>query len=101
MWNKFENGKTIASSGSESGIIINDEEHESGARITLEKNTTVAPFSITCGIYGSFFHTLFLSTEDKAKVKYSEMKTDIASALERELSDEEYYEWIDNFVEKY
>jgi hypothetical protein len=38
--------------GAKAEKVIFDQEHELGARITLERNTRAAPFAITCGIYG-------------------------------------------------
>ena len=53
MWNLFEKGKTINKRGPEEGITLKDEEHNDGARITLEKDGSIAPFSITCLLYTS------------------------------------------------
>lgn len=36
MWSKIDNGVTIGTEGSEKWIIVKDEEHREGARITLE-----------------------------------------------------------------
>ena len=47
MWHAFEDGATIGQQGSESGEIARDEEHPLGARITLERDTPIAPFAIT------------------------------------------------------
>jgi len=46
-WYRFDEGKTI------NGRTLLDEEHELGARITLEKvnSTPENYFEITCGIY--------------------------------------------------
>ena len=58
MWRPFSDGATIGHRGSEEGVILRDEEHDSGARITLERDCSHGvPFAITCGIYGWFFHT--------------------------------------------
>jgi len=46
--------------GSEGGVIVRDEEHALGARITLETGCGIAPYAITCGIYGWMMHTCFL-----------------------------------------
>lgn len=47
MWSEIDNGLTIATEGSEKGIIIKDEEHFEGARITLEEDAGGIPFAIT------------------------------------------------------
>src|SRR5580765_8854336 len=76
-WLLMDNGKTVGTRGSEEGIIVLDEEHTEGARITLEKGGRTAEWSITCGIYGGFLHTAFASSEADGRAKYSNMKTDL------------------------
>lgn len=80
-WIEFDNGKSIGSVGSESGIIVKDEEWEYSARITIEKDDQIAPFSITLGIYGLAFHTNFYSTIDKAKQDFKWYKFKIEEIL--------------------
>ena len=46
-WRPFESGSSIGATGSEGGKILLDEEHDAGARITLEQGPKI-PFSITC-----------------------------------------------------
>ncbi len=67
-WYAFDDGKSIGSKGSEQGNIIMDIEHIDGARITLEKDTSIAPFAITMGIYGLMFHTDYKSDLSAAEV---------------------------------
>ena len=81
-WEPFENGSTLGQKGSEEGTIVRDEEHSLGARITLERDTTVAPFAITCGIYGWMLHTRYFGSEDEAGTQYDAMKGAIAALLE-------------------
>ena len=77
--------------GSEGGVIVRDEEHALGARITLETGCGIAPYAITCGIYGWMMHTCFLDEEGKAVEQYEGMKAGLAELLERaeELADDE------------
>lgn len=81
MWYPFDNGSTLGQKGSEDGETIRDEEHPLGSRITLERDTTAAPFAITCGIYGWMFHTRFFSTEDEATSQYVKMKDSLSELL--------------------
>lgn len=74
MWLAFDNGASLGQKGSEQGMIVRDEEHRLGARITLERDGCIAPFSITCGIYGLFVHTAFAADEPEAVRKYDAMK---------------------------
>jgi hypothetical protein len=73
-WHPFDGGRTIGERGSESGIILLDEETDAGARITLERSGAVAPFSITCGVYGGLLHTRFFSKETEARGDYAAMR---------------------------
>jgi hypothetical protein len=96
-WCAFEGGTTIGDKGSETGIILLDEEHQHGARITLESGGITAPFSVTCGIYGLFVHTAFAGSRLEAFQKYDAMRHsldqiissdehDVSSQLERFVS---------------
>lgn len=75
-WYSYDHGATIKSIGSEGGIIVLDEEHASGARITIEKDGIIAPFAITIGIYGLMFHTAFVgdTSEAEAIVEFEKAK---------------------------
>ncbi len=81
-WCNFAEGSTIGHEGSESGQIVLDEEHPDGARISLERATTIAPFAITCGIYGWFFHTRYFSDEAEAKREFHSMKAALEQIIE-------------------
>ncbi|WP_439152574.1 hypothetical protein [Winogradskyella sp.] len=81
-WISFDDGKTIGTKGSENGLIISDEEHLNGARITLEEKAFDAPYAITFGIYGVLFHTNFLDNLEKSKAKYNLLKKKIESIIE-------------------
>jgi hypothetical protein len=100
MWSKFEHGETIGQKGSEEGMIVLDEEHSDGARITLEKGGTTAAWSVTCGIYGSFMHTAFASKETEGKSKYDRMKEELVQIMEEE-NDETRYCKMSDFADKY
>jgi hypothetical protein len=73
-WYDFEQGATLGTRGSEAGSIILDEEYNEGARISLERATSVAPFAITCGVYGRLMHTRYFGSEAEAKSEYDAMK---------------------------
>lgn len=72
MWNADET--EIGTVGSESGTIILDLEYSDGARITLEKETSIAPFAITVGVYGLLMHTIYCSDESEATQKITVLK---------------------------
>jgi len=79
-WRQFNKGESIGERGSESGIIIREEEHDDGARVTLERGG-YNPFSITCGIYGLMVHTAFFSSENDAQKAFEQMKAEIENIL--------------------
>jgi hypothetical protein len=99
-WLTTDNGQTIGTLGSEEGVIVIDEEHELGARITLERDGSTAPWSITCGIYGSFVHTAFASSQSEGIQKYNLMKNDLISIMNDESSDSRH-EAMHRFSETY
>ncbi len=80
-WNRIENGASIGERGSEDGIVVRDEEHPDGARITLERDSETAPFTITCGIYGWMMHTRFFRDESEAQNEFEKMKVELARIL--------------------
>ena len=80
-WVPFNNGATIGQRGSENGVILSDDEHELGARISLERGTDIAPFAITCGIYGWMFHTRFFGSEAEGSTEFDRMKEALAAIL--------------------
>lgn len=80
-WSPLDDGATIGQSGSESGIILRDDEHPLGARITLERGGGTAPYAITCGIYGWMMHTHFSAAEAEAQRDYDRMREALTSIL--------------------
>ena len=80
-WSSYNEGKSIGEICSEQGEILLDEENSFGARITLEKNGSIAPFSITIGIYGLMFHTDFYSSSENAKNEFKNFKNKIDKVI--------------------
>lgn len=78
----YEEGATLGERGSENGIIIRDDEHEQGARITLEREARHAPFVITCGVYGWMLHTRFFGSEAEAVGDYCAMMDGLSLIVE-------------------
>jgi hypothetical protein len=108
-WHPFHDGETIGTRGSEAGIILRDEEHDFGARITVERDGH-SPFAITCGIYGWMVHTRFFSSEAEADDEYSRMKVDLDGILnlipdttdpELEAKEDAVVKAIKDFVERF
>ena len=89
-WHPMDGGETIGTRGSEEGVIVLDEEHTSGARVTLERGGCTAPWSVTCGIYGAFMHTAFASSEAEGLTKYSDVKPDLEKIITESDRDARY-----------
>src|SRR5687767_1441545 len=109
-WSPFEGGTSLGQRGSESGVILRDEQHEDGSRITLERGGRNAPFAITCGIYGWMLHTRFFKTEAEATAEYERMQVGLAGILtvipydddpEKETKMEKAAELIQEFVTRF
>jgi formyltetrahydrofolate-dependent phosphoribosylglycinamide formyltransferase len=96
-WNPVQNGTTIGATGSENGIIVLDEFHNDGGRITLERDGVTAPWTITCG--GGFVHTVFFRSKEKAENAYRLMKFDLWNLFH--LPEEDFSSAIKGFVNKY
>jgi len=99
-WLPIIGGETIGTRGSEEGVIVLDEEHPSGARVTLERGGCTAPWSVTCGVYGAFMHTAFASCEADGRAKYSDMKAALEEIMAEE-DDEERSSKMKRFADVY
>lgn len=98
MWKTCLEGATIGTLGSEEGVIVYDEEYGSECRITLENCKEY--YAITCGIYGLMMHTAFAG-EDDFQSKYDLMKKELQEFLDKETTEEEEEEFLENFIWKY
>jgi hypothetical protein len=91
-WSPYERGESIGRSGSEHGVIMLDDEHSDGARITLERDGATAPFAVNCGISGwPFVHTRFFRAEEGAKEAFQSMKKALAHILQL-IPDKAYFD---------
>jgi len=83
-WSDLEtsnNGQPVE--GSEGGILIVDQEHDLGARISLERGCVSAPVAITCGIYGWMVHTRYFDDERRAQEQFVLMRDALDAILAR------------------
>ena len=81
-WTLFDEGITVGQQGDEGGLIVRDEEYIGICRITLEERCSLAPYAITCGIYGWFFHTRFFEGQTEAESGFEAMQPDLATIVE-------------------
>lgn len=107
-WSAYANGETIGTTGAEGGQLVRDEEHISGARITLEQDCISAPYAITCSIYEWLLHTRFFADEPTAAQQYDRMKSAleglialIPTADAPDADPDQAQAAIDSFVEAY
>ena len=102
-WVAYDNGNSIGKMSAEGGVILLDEEHESGGRMTLKENK--AFISASCHIYGWIDHTRFFNSISDAKREYILMKKFMTHMLENILSagadDIKMWEAIADFVRKF
>jgi hypothetical protein len=102
-WHAFDEGRTIGTIGSENGVILRDEEHQEGARITLERDGGTAPFSITMGVYDVMLHTRFCGTFEQGEQDFTGMKVMIERIITSWDPDDrtEVYAAIDELMKIY
>lgn len=102
-WVDYDNGRSIGTSGAEGGVILRDEEHKNGARITLKHGSNY--ISVSCNIYGRMDHTRFFGTLNEAQREYLSMRTALAEMIEKTLTPEakdiKVWEAISQFVRRF
>jgi hypothetical protein len=102
-WLEYDDGRSIGSVGAEGGVILRDEEHESGARVTLKRGSSY--ISVSCNVYGWMDHTRFFGSLTEAQREYLLMKPSLANMVENILaagkSDLKMWEAIADFVRRF
>jgi hypothetical protein len=102
-WVEYKNGNSIGKISAEGGVILRDEEHPHGGRITLKQGKTF--ISVSCHIYGWIDHTRFFHSVPEAQREFVIMKNKIGSMLDDILGagkDElKMWEAIADFVRKF
>lgn len=102
-WVEYKQGGSIGSISAEGGVILVDEEHESGGRMTLKQGKTF--LSVSCHIYGWIDHTRFFHSLSEAKREYILMQKFMTHMLQdilAEGADEiKMWEAIASFVRKF
>ena len=79
-WAAYENGKSIGKVSSEGGVILRDEEHPEGARITLKQGRDYV--SVACNVYGWMDHTRFFGTVMEGQREYLNMKASMSDMMD-------------------
>jgi len=78
-WLAYDDGRSIGKVSTEGGVILLDEEHEQGARITLKRGSGY--ISISCHIYGWTDHTRFFKATTDAQRDYVAMKAALGGVV--------------------
>ena len=78
-WFAYDDGRSIGKVSSEGGVILLDEEHPAGARITLKRGS--GSVSVSCNIYGKMDHTRFFGTVSEAQREFRNMKSSLDEVM--------------------
>jgi hypothetical protein len=97
-WKSFDTGHTIGQVGSENGIIIRDEVFQDQSRITLEKGSAIAPFAITCGVFGWMLHTRYFGDQAQANADFEKMKEELARIVRLLAETEDITVEVEEFI---
>ena len=100
-WSAYNFGKSIGAHG-EGGVILYDEEHTDGARITLRRGKSY--ISVSLNIYGWMDHTRFFNSDMDAQREYRTMRSTINTVLDlinNEATDIKIWEAISDFVRRF
>lgn len=73
-WGPAEAGGTLGMQGAEGGIIVRDEAHPAGLRLTLEEDPSRSFHALTCGVAGWLVHRRYFDNEAQALAAWEEMK---------------------------
>lgn len=102
-WVAYDDGRSIGTVSSEDGVILRDDEHPAGARITLKRGNKYV--LVSCSLYGKMDHTRFFVTVSEAQREYNAMKSainDVINAIELAGSKElKVWEAISEFVRRF
>ena len=83
--------------GSEGGIVLEDEEYGGVCRITRERCEKYD--AVTCGVYGDMVHTAFAHF-DKSEALYDSMKRELQEFIDHWTDDigkrSEFYKYFTN-----
>jgi len=102
-WSAFDEGRSIGKVGREGDVILRDDEHPRGGRITLKRGSKYV--SISSNIYGWMDHTRFFSTVPEAQREFTPMKSALGSVIKlialADSKDIKVWEAISEFVRRF
>jgi hypothetical protein len=102
-WSAYRVGQNVGSASADGDMILRDEEHVSGARVTLKRVGSY--ISVTCNVYGWMNHTRFFDSVPEAQREYAVMKSTLGNIVENILSPDQnnlkMWEAITEFVRRF
>lgn len=102
-WFVYDSGRSIGTMSVEGGVILYDEEHPNGARITFRRG--IGYVSVSVNIYGWMDHTRFFTTDSDAQREYKAMKAALMMTLNAiktaDVSDIKIWETLSEFVRRF
>jgi hypothetical protein len=105
----MKRGQLSASAGPRMASSSRTRNILAGLESLERRDSPIAPFAITCDLYGWFFHTRYSSSEEEARNDFEQMKEElelIVNLLSQDASNNEQVEHavlqaISNFVERF
>ena len=102
-WFPYNDGITIGAKGPEGDVILMDEAHPIGARLTIKEG--VQYVSVSCNIYNWMNQTRFFGTVGEAKREFPIMEDALLEIIDllaaREINKIKVWEAISNFVRRF
>jgi hypothetical protein len=102
-WHKYNEGKSINMGMAEDDVILRDDEHQLGARITLKRAKDF--LSISGHVYGWVDHTRFFTTISEAEREYVAMKKALGTVMnvieETDSKEIKVWEAISEFIRRF
>lgn len=102
-WHPYDGFGQFGAVGTEGGRVVRDEQHSTGARMTLEDCTATAhawDYAIACGGPSGLMHTAFFRSREDADAAFEAMQRDLIGRAEIE-DDDTLYAAINDFVTRY
>ena len=102
-WKPYNRGRSIGVKGSEGSVILRDEEHPLGARMTIKQGKDYV--SVSCNISGKIDHTRFFKEMRGAEREYANMQKEMEKVLKAissaKAADIKVWETISGFVARF
>ena len=102
-WIPYHDGITVGTKGPQGDVILLDEVHPDGARMTIKRGTKY--ISVSCNINNWINHTRFFDKVRDAKREFTVMKISILEVTELlktpDVNQIKIWEAISNFVRRF